>query len=136
MKQRYIIPAVGTVFPAQQNLYIDNPGPLGGTVKMTQWLQAQEQDRAYSLNDSLEQTYLARFQDWLQYEYLTGRAPGGAYPGDPDAPPPQPPAAYAVMTQAAEAGGVSFVAQQIAGPVCDVPAYAKIPPPQHLPPAA
>lgn len=132
MKQRYQIPAVGTILPAAANDTVENPGSVSDPAKRAQWEQAQAQDTAYRSTQLRIADYLAHFTDsWLP-NYESGRLSGPKGIGDPNAPPPTPPRAVMVEVKAAEAGGVFFDQVESDKPACKVPAYTKIPAPQHV----
>jgi len=147
----YTLPAVGTVLPAKENLDIPNPGPTRDPAAFNRWIQAQQQNTAFHKNLILAQEYDNEengiFQSW-RVNYYAGRAVGGpaGKVGDPDAQPPQPPPAFVVIVQDGHVFSVEHsgkeavldldgnVIEQATGPavpVCDVPKYRRITPPQH-----
>ena len=144
----YQLPAIGTVLPAKENDSVPNPGPTRSPEAFNRWLQAQAQDKAFQQNLVLVQEYDdVTFQNWL-ISYTAGRAigPSGQMDGDPDARPPRPPAAYIVVVTDGQVfsveksgkpamidddGNVVAQATGVYIPACPVPAYRKIPPPQH-----
>jgi hypothetical protein len=147
----YTNPAVGTIFPAQPNTTVVNPGPVQSEKgdALNEWLQAQAQDNAYKKNLILVQDWTnGTFNNWLT-NYQAARVKGPKGMGDPDAPPPDPPAAFVVTVFSAPAGGITFdvrrsgirptedkdgnVADPGTGPyipACDPPQYDKITAPQ------
>jgi hypothetical protein len=142
----YTLPAVGTVLPAKENTDVPNPGPTRDPGTFNHWLQAQAQNTAFHKNLILTEEYQGIFASWRDYNYYTGRAVGPTgQVGDPDAVPPQPPAAYIVIVQdghvfSVEQSGKPAVVdrdenviEQATGPripVCPIPPYRRIQPPQ------
>ena len=137
----YTIPPIGTVLPAKQNVNptIPNPGPTSQQSSFYEWAQAASQDQAFNQNTSAASYYTnVGFPSWLTQTYPSL---------NPDAQPPQPPAALVVLAAPAEAAPVDFQIVQSgdsvtveftpadgsgptygAGPlkpVCAVPTYAK-----------
>ena len=135
----YTLPAVGTVLPAKENANptIVNPGPTGNSLAYNEWLQAVVQDQALQQNTNAAQFYQSSlFPGWLA-NYQTCRliGPTGIM-GDPEAVPTQPPAAHVVLVGEGSPGFPIFDIQPSGQdetgppiPVCAVPTYAKIPPP-------
>jgi hypothetical protein len=143
----YSIPPIGTVLPAKENVNptIPNPGPTHDANQFYEWMQAEEQNRAFKQNLLEITDYTNTFQNWL-----TGTYP---FQPDPDLAPPQPPAACVVLVAPAEAAPVDFQVVQSGTtvtvpftpndgsgpdystgpyvPGCAVPFYAKIAPPAN-----
>lgn len=153
----YKTPPFGTILPpksnvdAEGNLIVPNPGPTLNLQLYYEFIQAGEQSRAALMTQSRLADYMARFNSWLTYQYQTGHAVGPKGMGDPDALPPMPPMEYVVLVGIDGAlfsvldggianakveefinnGGVAPEATYTPAPVCEIPAYTKIQPPQH-----
>lgn len=134
----YEAPAVGTILPAQPNTTVPNPGPVHDPYGLTEWSQAQAQATAYQFNLDSAQQYKNYFRDSWLVNYEAGKIGS-------DATPPSPPCAFIVLCAAAEAGGIDFRVERSGQaphegnpystgpciPVCAIPEYTKIPPPQR-----
>lgn len=133
MRRRYVSPAVGTILPAMPNETVDNPGPNASLDQQNQWEQAQAQDKAFTANGVRTTEWLSWFWNSWYENYSDGRLFGPKGQGDPDAPAPVPPPGKVVQVKATEEGGavLNFDIVDGAEPVCAVPAYPKIPAPQH-----
>jgi hypothetical protein len=146
----YKLPPVGTILPAKENTDVPNPGPTRDAGLFNRWLQAQAQNTAFHQNLVSAQEYdnpeNGTFQSWRDFNYYAGRAVGPTgQVGDPDATPPKPPAAFVVVVQdgfvfSVERSGKpvvedqdSTIVEQATGPyipVCAVPPYRRMAPPQ------
>jgi len=121
MVKRYKQPPIGTKLPGKDN---DLPYPNANDQDgVNAYLQAQAQQMAFNHNELMVGDYAGTFDNWYKYLYSTGRVPYNAKP-------PQPPAAFMAVLVQGEAG-VYWDQQQIGPPVCKVPAYKKLPKPQH-----
>jgi hypothetical protein len=145
----YTIPLPGQVLPARQNAdpEIPNPGPTQDRLAFMRWLQAATQNHAFQQNEIRAIDYLYQFEHSWKVNYESGRMKGPTGKvGDPDAVPLQPPAAMVVIVTA----GLGFDIQPSGKettfeddgetvkefgtpftPVCLIPDYKRIPPPQH-----
>ena len=111
-------PAINTLTP---------PTSTWGPVPIA-WQQAVAQQQAYNQNQQLAASYLEQFTDTWLVQYQSGRMKGPTgIIGDPDAAPPIPPQGFVVLYDD-ELNTCTLA--QIGPPVCGVPAYQKIPPPQ------
>jgi len=121
----FVPPAPGLkVLPPAQNT-MPPPGfqTTVNSAYLQSWEQAVGQQAALDANATLAGEYInGEFATWLS-SYTGGHIDGG----NPDAPPPQPPAGAMVQVQP---NGIQWDLIQTGPPVCSVPAYTKIPAPQ------
>lgn len=129
LMKRYRMPAIGTLLPPAENEYTQPSATNQDDVLRFQ--QAAAQQEALDKNTIAEQDYRGKFASWFVFVYDTGRAIGPTgLAGDPHAVPPQPPKGYMAVVVQNEAA-IGFECQQVGPPVCEVPPYKRIPPPQH-----
>lgn len=126
--KRYRMPAIGTQLPPAENEFAQPNATNQDDVLRYQ--QAAAQQDAFDKTELVKTDYLGRFASWLVYSYQAGRAIGPTGMGDPNATPPQPPKGYMAVVVQNETS-IGWDVQQIGPPVCAVPEYTRINPPQH-----
>jgi len=129
LSKRFKIPAPGTILEPAENPWA---APLSALDQndVLQYEQAAALDAAFTKNQTLAADYLNQFNNTWLPAYNSGRLAGPRGEGDPDAPPPTPPPSMKVLVVRNEDWSTGYQQIPIGPPVCAVPSYTKIPPPQ------